>query len=244
MPKQIPIEKETIIRLYYTENLKLSEVAQELGVCKDTVRRHMRLFSIPPKAPDVYRKGQSNKVIAMLPTVRELYFEKGLSLGEVSQALGISFVTLKRLLADNNLPTRDIREAVKLAYQNHPSMGFKTGDLHPRYNGYRTNEYHGYVRVYNPAHPRTGKNGYVPEQILVWEENHHQPLPDDWIVHHLNGIKNDNRPENLLGLPNKTHCRILPEKEKHIQMLENRVRNLEKALLVATKMLLRLVTPP
>jgi len=237
MPKPIPIDKNTLNHLYHTENLKLREVADRLGVCKDTIRRNMRLYGIPPKTPEVYRKGQDNRIIVMLPKAKELYYDKELSFGEVCQQLSISFYTLKRLFDDNGLKLRTSGEAIKLAYHKYPQMGYKTGDMHPRYNGYRTYETRtGYVRVYKPDHHRSGVNGYIFEHILVWEDAHKIPLPEGWTVHHLNGIKNDNRPENLVGMPSRAHSQVLAEKAKRIKVLENRVMELEQSLLDATKM--------
>lgn len=50
-----------------------------------------------------------------------------------------------------------------------------------------------------PEHPRADKSGMVLEHIPVLEEKIGRPL--DWRrgeqVHHINGVKDDNRPENL-----------------------------------------------
>jgi len=238
MPKPIPIDKDMIDRLYHVENLKMQEVANRLGVCKDTIRKRMRLYGIPPKPSEVYRKGQDNRIVAMLPRAKELYFEKKLCFGEVCQTLGISFYALKRLFDENNLHMRTIGETIRLAYDKYPQMGLKKGNLNPRYNGYRTNETRtGYIRVYKPTHPKSGVNGYVFEHILAWEDAHGQPVPDGWIVHHLNGIKNDNRPENLVAMSSHSHHQVLGEKAKRIRILEKRIKELETSLLDVNRMM-------
>ena len=85
-------------------------------------------------------------------------------------------------------------------------------------------------KIYNPHHPRAESHGYVLEHILVWEEAHGKPLPKGWVIHHLNGIPNDNRPQNLLAMPDRKHRRILAAKAKRIQELESLLNNQHQLL--------------
>lgn len=56
---------------------------------------------------------------------------------------------------------------------------------------------HGYRYQFMPSHPNAYKNGKVPEHVIVMSEALGRPLHKGETVHHLNGIRTDNRIENL-----------------------------------------------
>lgn len=109
--------------------------------------------------------------------------------------------------------------------------GLARGENHYNWKGGRSDN-RGYVLVRMKEHPRAKSNGYVYEHVLVWEQAHKQPVPTGWVIHHLNGCRDDNRPENLVALPTKKHALILQAVGERICQLEQQLAILQERLLV------------
>ncbi len=80
--------------------------------------------------------------------------------------------------------------------------GKYVGKKSSRWNGGRYYHKSGYVCIYSPNHPFKDKDGYVFEHRLVVEKKLGRYLEPKGRVHHLNGIRDDNRAENLELLEN------------------------------------------
>ncbi len=68
----------------------------------------------------------------------------------------------------------------------------------------RVGDGRGYIKIYKPDHPYA-VNKKVLEHRLVMEKFLDRYLISNEIVHHINGIKNDNRLENLVLMTRSTH---------------------------------------
>ena len=79
-----------------------------------------------------------------------------------------------------------------------------SGEAHARWNKKQLVSSHGYVMVrVEPSHPRAfgpprlRRFKYAYEHDIVMEGAIGRPLAAGEVVHHLNGVRDDNRPENL-----------------------------------------------
>jgi len=82
------------------------------------------------------------------------------------------------------------------------------GKRHPQWKGGRTYDSDGYVCIKMRNHPNCNKQGYIREHRLVIEEKLGRYLLPTEIIHHLNGDKQDNRPENVIITTRSKHINI------------------------------------
>lgn len=71
------------------------------------------------------------------------------------------------------------------------------GCLKTNYNHGYSYKRRGYILKRDVDHKNADSWGYVPEHVFVMSEHLGRPLKDGEFVHHKNGIRDDNRIENL-----------------------------------------------
>ena len=115
-------------------------------------------------------------------------------------------------------PRLDKRGRVREFIWHHCPIGkFKDGDNrgrnHYHWKGGKIITTQGYIAVKAYGHPRAN-NHYVLEHDLIMEQYLGRYLEKDELVHHINGIKTDNRIENL-NLSNRIGHPTLHKKKKN-----------------------------
>lgn len=100
-------------------------------------------------------------------------------------------------------------------------------EKHHNWKGGRRLTTQGYILIHAPNHPNAKKNYYFEHRIIV-EKHIKRILKKSEHVHHINGIRTDNRIENLQILSNSEHCFI------HMK-LTKWSRNFEKCVSCGTK---------
>jgi len=143
----------------------------------------------------------------------------------MERVLGIDDVSIFTAMVHYNISRRSAGDGLRLGFQQgRIKANRRRGENHPNWGGGKQKMSGGYIGILQPDHPRAGKKGYVREHILVWEAAHNTTLPQGWVVHHLNGVVDDNRAENLVALPNTRHKNVLAAKAKRIRDLEAKVK--------------------
>jgi predicted DNA-binding protein YlxM (UPF0122 family) len=150
--------------------------------------------------------------------LREAYLDKEMTMAEIAEEVECTPATILNHLRRLNIETRktgDIlknrprREEVKekirkgnlgkvISLETRKKMSKAAkGRKSPNWNGGKRHRSDGYIQIYKPEHPNSCKEGYIMEHRLVMEKKLDRHLTEEEVVHHKNGIRNDNRPSNL-----------------------------------------------
>lgn len=103
----------------------------------------------------------------------------------------------------------------------------KVGQNHPNWKGGERYTGEGYILVYSPKHPFARKSGYVKRSRLVMEKIIGRYLKPAEIVHHINNIRDDDRPKNLHLFKNgneHSHFHQLNKLVQHHKQIPPRIK--------------------
>lgn len=121
-------------------------------------------------------------------------------------------------ISKHNHPERGYYAGQHIRYLPGHAERLKTGPNASNWKGGRHVHKSGYVYIYAPNHPAANRDHYVFEHRLVAEKELGRFLEFQERVHHINGIKGDNRLENLIVMQTHSKHMQLPE---HTQGLQN-----------------------
>lgn len=178
-------EEENLIVAIYEKGSSAKKIAEKLGAGHQTV-----LSVLKKKGVRLRRKKERFVSKEKLYEMCSLY-ESGASFQDVAERFGLSWDLVNRLLKEEGVVVRP--------------AGFRKGMEHHAWKGGRHTSEDGYVRVwltddhpfYCMAQSHSAHGGYVLEHRLVMAQKLGRPLREEETVHHMDGNRQNNHPDNL-----------------------------------------------
>lgn len=184
------LTKEFLLEKYVKEDQFASDIAREVGCSICTVTTYLRKHGIEviPKYRNRKCTGVSvGEALLTKDFLTQEYLENKRTLQDICRMTGTSYKTVVKRL-----------HALGISIENHRSNApttFTCGIKMERE----------YMVVYMPKHRDANDRGYVKLHRLIAEYFLNRPLTSSDVVHHLNGDKLDNRPDNLQVMTNSEH---------------------------------------
>lgn len=208
----------------YVDKLRtLQSIADEVGCNKATVGRALKRLGIKRR-----KRTSKHALLNDKEWLLNAYVNDRRTIADIAREVGCTVGPVRDSLLALGIKTRSNKQV----WQDVPRLGDKAGN----WRGGRRN-WRGYVYIYAPDHPNATKQGYVFEHRLVMEKHLGRLLEPHEIVHHINGVKDDNQVENLELTENGKHIsdhfknsHKATALSKRVKQLEARIAELEKLL--------------
>ncbi len=168
------LDKDELLRLYVNQKLTTAEIGKLYGHGREAIRQRLIKFGIERRSPEECHEGYK-------PTVATLKKQSEGLQGKKHPLWGKHH-------------SEETREKMRLSH-----LGQFSGDKHYNWKGgiYTSG---GYVFVRQPDHPNATKKGYIRRSHLVAEKALGRVfnIKKGEMTHHVNEIRDDDSPENIL----------------------------------------------
>lgn len=202
----------TSLERLYAEAGSLQALGKLLGVSASTARTRLARAGVALK-PSGYHGLAPRPFDQTNREELQAAYDAAGSVSELARRQGVTFATAYAHLKDAGITVK------KSGYVSPGAGSRKRGAAHYNWKGGTYPHADGYIYQYAPDHPAAATaKGYVLQHRLVMEAQLGRILEPHEIVHHKNGDKQDNRPENLELTTRTPHMRLhkaAAERDEH-----------------------------
>lgn len=219
--RAINIPKENLIRLYIDQNLPARECGYVFGCTPKTIYTRLRQYQLHVRTNSEAREGKPRpyrKKPILESKLRQLYVEQKFSMVECGKRFNCSNVTIKNRLTELGIYVRNLSEShkqykwpeerkkswvLKVKGKNNPMYGVRGKDAPNWKNGLSREPY--------PLEWRETLRESIRQRDNYICQKCHMPqreLLRKLSIHHIDYIKENLDPENLISLCNACNCEV------------------------------------
>jgi len=221
-------------KLYVEQELSVDEISQRLACCTKTIRNWLKRHSIPMRSSlesltlsvKNGKRGKYHNLPSLyldIEEIKRLYLDEKIGGLRIAKMFGSTPSTIYAIMKKNGIPIRTRDEAAIVRFGRiRVRQKVPNGYIYISIGSLSESE----RILFKPMIDRK-KHWAIEEHRLVMARMLNRPIRKDEVVHHLNGIKDDNRFENLILLNNSKHRNYIPALNKRIRELEKRIEQLE-----------------
>lgn len=177
-----------IVNKYQTNYGGIRKLSKEYGCSKSFINLILQKYGI---------KCKTNFTPELIQKIINLYNNELKTTREIQKILNINRYLITSILAQNNITIRQGKGPTRETYLENKN---------PNWSGGRHLDRQGYVEILNPQRIAGNKEKiYVKEHRYIMEQYLGEKLGINDHVHHINGIKTDNRLDNLIVKKSSDH---------------------------------------
>lgn len=211
--KSKTVSLDLLKELYVTQKQPAYKVAETLGMTEKTLRAALNQHEIPRRTVIRHNVPELHDPAFL----KRRYEVENATIKEIASEVGVKKDALRGALVRAGVTLRTTDESIRLRGTR------RRGEANPNWKGGRKTMATGYIMIASPDHPYKGTGGYVMEHRLVMEKELGRYLETQEIVHHKNGNRQDNRPENLEVTTKKEHYKEHFDAVKKVGGLEEKL---------------------
>jgi hypothetical protein len=187
------------IAIKYSQGFNGPQLGKEYGFSKKQIIQIVKNFGIKIRTlSECLRGKRGGKRLFNDNQERQIciLYQQGLCQREIANLYRTYHTNIARVLKINHIQTRITKETGKIK------------EYTSRWNGGVSYDTKGHRRLYLPEYKNYCKGGIIAEHRYIMEQYLERKLSPSEIVHHINGIPDDNRLENLQIMTAGEHSRL------------------------------------
>ncbi len=199
-------DREWLSEKYTDEGLTIEKIAELAGCAENTIHQWLNKH-------DIERRGVGYRPVEEEPYrdkewLETQYIEKEKSTRQIAGELNCSYETIRRWVNRHGIEfthSQKVKESWEGADKRKEKVGERFAEIHKTIHPFFFTHKSGYERV--GSSDGDGGTDFVTVHRLVAVAKYGIEEVKDMVVHHRNGVKWDNRPENLEIMTAENHSR-------------------------------------